>query len=186
MRLDETVEERFWSKVDIRGPDECWPWMAGTSHGYGEFSPTHGTTVRAHRFAYELVKGPIPADLGVLHKCDFKPCCNPTHLWPGTEMDNSRDCVAKGRQARGESHGSHLHPERMARGERNGSCTHPERLARGECNPSAKLTEDKVREARRLFAEGHSKRAIGRLMGVTDVNIGFIVRGKTWKEIGNG
>jgi len=179
-----TTEERFWSKVDKRGPDECWPWKAGKVKGYGWFW-ANGKDIQAHRFVYELVVGPIPNGLNILHKCDNHPCCNPAHLWPGTDLDNARDCIAKGRAVHpcGDHHGTHTHPESVARGERHGQHTHRECTARGERHGSAKLTEANVREIRRLFAEGNTKVAIGRAMGVTATNIGYIVSGKRWQHV---
>ncbi len=180
-----TVEERFWSKIDkSAGPDECWPWKAGTVKGYGWFW-ANGKDNQAHRFVYELVVGAIPDGLDILHKCDNPPCCNPSHLWPGTDLDNVRDCESKGRAVhpRGERNGTHTHPERIPCGERHGSHTHPESRPRGERHVSAKLTEAQVGEIRRLFAEGHFQREIGRLMGVTQAHISKIVLDKAWRHI---
>lgn len=88
-------EEKFWRKVDIRGPDECWPWTAGgnmADGGYGWFRP-EGVGWLAHRFAYELLVGPIPEGLTIDHTCHnrdlscvggracpHRRCCNPAHL----------------------------------------------------------------------------------------------------------
>ena len=55
-------------------------------------------TTYAHRVAYVVAKGPIPAGLAVMHTCDVPPCVNPAHLVLGTQGDNIRDCCAKGRQ----------------------------------------------------------------------------------------
>lgn len=88
------IEERFWSKVDRRGPNECWPWLAGitSSTGYGMFHPHKGESTTAHRFAYELAHGLGSASgLVVDHTCHngtgcppgpcpHRMCCNPTHL----------------------------------------------------------------------------------------------------------
>lgn len=59
----------------------------------------------AHRHAYALVNGPIPAKVLIRHTCDTPLCCNPNHLIPGTYLDNSRDCVDRKRIAHGETHG---------------------------------------------------------------------------------
>jgi len=90
------LEERFWEKVDVRGPDECWPWTRKHNpKGYGQFRKDK--MVQAHRMAWELTNGPIPDGLDVLHTCDNPPCCNPHHLFLGTNDDNMRDMNSKGR-----------------------------------------------------------------------------------------
>ena len=100
-----TTEERFWSKVDIRDKDECWPWIAGRNNrGYGQFK-LHAVMQSAHRVAWELTYGNIPKDewgfsLEVCHKCDSRSCCNPSHLFIGTHLDNVRDMDQKNRRAR--------------------------------------------------------------------------------------
>lgn len=102
-----TLEERFWAKVDNRNGEGCWTWN-GDSYpkGYGRLK-IDGKGKRAHRISYELFCGPIPDGLHVLHKCDNPACVRPDHLWVGTNKDNIRDKVKKGRQAhnRGVNHG---------------------------------------------------------------------------------
>ena len=101
-KYDKKFLERFWSKVSKGGPDECWNWLAWCdSGGYGSISTTNGYT-SAHRVSWELHKGPIPKGMHVLHSCDNPPCINPLHLFLGTQMDNMKDCIAKGRMPRGE------------------------------------------------------------------------------------
>lgn len=86
---------RFWSKVDIKGPDDCWEWKAGL-HGlmdryrYGAFW-NGNKMIKSHRYSYEITNGPIPEGKLVLHKCDNKLCVNPNHLYVGTEADNILD-----------------------------------------------------------------------------------------------
>ena len=88
-----TVEEKFWLNVDVRGEDECWPWLLGTNDkGYGRTSRGF-----AHRRAYEYGTGKKLGELLALHGCDNPPCCNPKHLFSGTHLDNSDDKIGKGR-----------------------------------------------------------------------------------------
>lgn len=98
-------EERFWARADQSGgPDACWNWTGGLlSTGYGRVVVStngHESNVRAHRIAYELVKGPITGGLLVCHSCDNPRCVNPAHLWLGTHRDNGRDASIKGRLRR--------------------------------------------------------------------------------------
>lgn len=94
------LAERFWEKVDIKSEDECWEWNACTyHHGYGKFALTRSNPVYAHRVAYELTYGAIPDDLLICHSCDNRRCCNPHHLFTGTQKDNMQDCKAKGRNS---------------------------------------------------------------------------------------
>lgn len=146
--------------------------------------------------------------------CRNKKCCNPSHLMDGTHQDNSDDAQRDGTVARGERHGSKTHPERlprgdnnparkhpenMARGDRNGSRTrperlrrgdnhparlHPERMARGERQGAAKLTEEKVRNIRAMYASGgHSLRELGREFLVTKRAIQMIIRRESWRHV---
>src|SRR4051812_19427853 len=87
-----TLAERFWAKVDrTAGPDACWPWMGARFwFGHGAVK-VGGRPWGTHRVAWELTNGAIPAGQQVNHRCDHPPCCNPTHLWLGTQLDNVRD-----------------------------------------------------------------------------------------------
>lgn len=89
---------RFWAKVEKRGPDECWPWQGAVTskHGYGNLI-WHGKYVSAHRVAWTVTNGPVPAGMCVLHKCDNRICCNPAHYFLGTKKDNNDDKMRKGR-----------------------------------------------------------------------------------------
>ena len=89
---------RFWSHVDRRGPDDCWPWLgAKTKQGYGSFSAC-SRNKRAHRIAWSLGNGQsIPDSLMACHTCDNPSCVNPAHLWLGTNADNMADCRDKNR-----------------------------------------------------------------------------------------
>lgn len=96
--------KRFWDKVDKtpgHGPQgKCWKWTAGTfTRGYGCFW-LDGRMRLAHRCSWGIAYGKPPDDLCVLHTCDNPPCVNPSHLFLGTDKDNTRDMFEKGRQNR--------------------------------------------------------------------------------------
>jgi len=157
--MDEKTKARFWSKVNRGGPDECWEWQAyriTQRGGYGHIRwkvDGRWAMVRAHRVAWELTHGPA-GDLGVLHACDNPPCCNPAHLFLGTQQSNMRDKIRKGR---------HL---------------------RGEQAPGARLTADDVRRIRRLYANGNiSQRAIAERYAVGQGLISMIILRKRWAHI---
>ena len=100
--------EQFWAKVAVGAPEECWLWTAYRNpDGYGQ-GTWMGQVLLAHRIALSLVDGDFSSTLHVCHSCDNPPCCNPAHLWRGTNRDNQHDKIAKGRAVyrplKGEQH----------------------------------------------------------------------------------
>jgi hypothetical protein len=96
---DEQIE-KFWSQVDVRGPDECWPWKTAKPGEYGVVSLNGGGARIASRVALQISIGPLPNDILACHRCDNPPCCNPGHLFPGTHQQTMQDMVSKGRSKR--------------------------------------------------------------------------------------
>jgi hypothetical protein len=96
----EAQERSFWARVTPSGSDECWEWQGRRDEdGYGRLSVrVPGAPISSHRASWAIHFGPIPPGLFVLHTCDNPPCCNPKHLWLGTNADNMRDSFAKGRK----------------------------------------------------------------------------------------
>lgn len=107
--LTDSDIQRFWQKVDRSSG--CWEWKASFSGKYGQFGIGRSAWY-AHRVAWTIANGPIPDRRYICHSCDNPSCVRPEHLFIGTPTDNVRDCIAKGRDARGE--------KKAVRGERNG------------------------------------------------------------------
>lgn len=158
----EILRERFASKwrKDRSG---CWVWTASTAGaGYGQIKiPRTRRQIYAHRLSHLLHIGAIPAGMDVLHSCDTPYCVNPDHLFLGSPATNAADMSKKGRGTRARKMPQH----------------------QGARNSQAKLTVRDVREARRLLALGLSQRAIGRVLGVTGVQIGHIAHGRSWSHL---
>ena len=171
--MSDTDKERFWGKV-VKS-DGCWLWTGNKFQGYGQIRFA-GKTRRAHRVAWELTRGSIPAGLYVCHHCDNPSCVNPGHLFLGTQTDNMRDCLAKGRfRAAG------------PRGAANGSATHPEMRPTGERNGRAVLTVKDVMEIRRRLAfRGPGAETVTDVaieFGLTKSAVSKIITGRTWKSV---
>lgn len=150
------ILDRFLARV--RFTNGCWIWIGrrtGSCNNYGVIT-FQGNHVLAHRMSWILKNGPIPDGINICHKCDNGLCVRPDHLFPGTQLDNMRDCIAKGR-------------DRKAVGERQGH---------------SKLTEKQVFKIRKLLSLGRfSQRQIGKMFNVTKTAIGFINTRTNWRHI---
>jgi HNH endonuclease len=179
------IVERFWAKVALCAHGRtcascCWEWQGGKVRGYGSAciywrsssaGPHHYQTKRAHRMSWEIVHGPIPHGLWVLHDCphgDNPLCVNTAHLWLGTPDDNQKDSMRKGRRPTGDAHGLRLHP---------GAAAH------GAGNAATKLTPEQVSWARAKHQAGWSYRKIAEALPVTRHTIRAVMTGKTWKHL---
>jgi hypothetical protein len=164
------LKERFWKKVRILGKDDCWEWQAGLLNGGYGFFKYGDKNIPASRMAWILTFGD-PKKLLVLHSCDNPPCCNPNHLFLGTQQDNINDMIKKGRQV-------------VVSGNKNGMVLHPESRPRGEKHPSSKLTDDDVRKIRKMIEDGFIQERIAEKFGVDRAIISNIKRGitRSWVE----
>ena len=182
------IEQRFWSKVDRQeGPvrrgelSPCWPYLEGKYNaGYGQFAIDHSTSVGAHRVAFVLSDGVLTGDKpDTLHRCDFRPCCNPDHLFAGDQADNNADMMAKGRHSHGDAHYSRTRPQCLARGDRNGARIHPE-TRRGERNGRAILTEA---DAIEILLSPLTARVMAAEKGVSRQTIQSIRQRLIWRHV---
>lgn len=152
---------RFYKRTNKNGPVHpvwgiCWMWT-----GPPRFDGYGAITVNckhytAHRYSWTIHRGPIPEETQVLHHCDIPLCVNPNHLFLGTCADNKLDCCEKDRHARGERHGE------------------------------SKLTDENVREIRRLYrfgVRGRGAVSLARMFGVAKPTILGIVKRTMWKHV---
>lgn len=152
-------EERFWAKVDIRGPDDCWEWYAAVypGTGYGAFDAKPFGTSLAHRIAYQLFYEEILSrDECVCHRCDNRLCVNPIHLFKGSHADNMADMARKGRAAR----------------------------QQGVAHPGAKLTDDDVIRLCQMYRDGVHRHDIAQTFGIKPITVSAIALGRNWTHLG--
>lgn len=157
----------FWSRVQTGRANQCWPWKLGvTAAGYGRMR-INGKLEYAHRIAFISANG--PTSLLVCHTCDNPRCCNPAHLFAGTNEDNLKDMARKGRGATGLRSGAHTHPESRPRGIKNGL---------------SKLDDETVLNIRRRYSRGCvTQKALAEESGVDQSLISLIVRRKIWTHL---
>lgn len=181
--LTSTDRERFWSKVDVLSTDQCWLWKAALSCGYGVFNVGKYDLYRSHRLSYYFTYGEDPGSLLVCHKCDNPPCCNPHHLFLGTQQDNVTDRMLKGRYQSGEEHWTHRLPDRVSRGDDRWQRKHPERTPRGSAVGSAKLNESQVSIIRKKLSTGIAGTLIAKEFSISESIVSAIRKGKIWKHV---
>ena len=155
--LKKTISERLFE--GSRKICDCFVWTGHKNKkGYGLiWDQDRRKQITTHRVAWEIANGPIPEGICVLHHCDNPSCVRSDHLFLGTNLDNVKDKMAKGRQQR----------------------------LKGETNPFSKLTDEIIVQARTMYSRGDiSYREIGEHFGVSLWTIGMAIRKKTWGHVG--
>ncbi len=150
----------FWQRVDRSGGENaCWPWLGKIDHdGYGRLYAPPEQWAKAHRVAWRLTHGPIPAGQVVCHACDNPRCVNPAHLYLGTQKENMQDAVRKGR------HDAHRRT--------------------GERNPNHRLTAQQVDEIRNQFDAGqYTCRQLAQRHHLSQSAIWRILQQQRWQNI---
>ncbi len=177
----------FWrQRREVKhGRYVCWEWIGskggGHGGGYGQIL-FQGKLWQVSRLAWTLTFGPVPRKRLICHSCDNPPCFRPSHLWPGTYRQNTRDAARKGRMATGDRNGSRLHPERRPRGDANSARRHPELHPRGERSGNAKLRLRDVIAIRAVCSMPGLGAVLARKYNVSQQLISAIRLGYIWKE----
>ena len=158
--MTEKDKDRFLSRILFtENPNKCWLWGGSfDKYGYGQFhlnaSYKKKKTLKATRISYYIHNNIDPLGLCVCHKCDNPKCCNPNHLFLGTNRENIKDRDLKSRQAKGEK------------------------------AASSKLKESDIKDIREKYmTNGTSWRKLAREYGVHNRTIGKILHSNTWNHI---
>lgn len=159
------IRDVFWRHVKLPvgvSDEDCWEWSGGFHvSGYGKMK-SGGRTLGAHRVAYEIYRGEIPAGLYVCHRCDCPSCVNPSHLFAGTSKENNNDAINKGRRRRFPVVRNKLV---------------------GVRNHASRLVDEQVLQIKSALAGGEPKAALARRYKVSRSSIHRIATGIGWRHV---
>lgn len=159
--LSADFQKKFWSKVNPKRPDECWPIPCPTHGEYPRVSVRikgKNFSYGAHKIAWTIHnKRDVPAGEFVLHKCvGNRNYCNPLHLKSGNQFENMQDMISQARQ----------------------------NYLKGEANPAAKITDETVRQIRRIYqTKQFSLSQIGEMFNLDPSGVRKIAIGIYWKHV---
>ena len=155
------TSESFWARVSIGKKSDCWEWQgACNSVGYGNVA-WDGKIYVSHRISAwlsGLISDPSApkhtTEKGyVLHKCDNRKCCNPSHFFIGNFSDNMKDAYTKKRKAQ----------------------------PKGANHVNAKLSAKQVIQIRKRYTKGEYQVPLAKEFGVSQRVISLVVRGESYK-----
>lgn len=175
-RLSEKDIQRFWSKVDIKGANDCWPWKAKSRgvNGYGLLKHFSGANIIASRISCFLAHGAPPySGARTLHSCDNPPCCNPQHLRWGTAKDNVEDAMKRKR---------HINPPRC-HDVPAWEAKRKKAMPRGQAVWNQSLDETTVRKIWNLHFQKKNVSEIAILTGCKKHVVSDVCRGKSWQHL---
>lgn len=154
MNHQELIADRFYEKCIPITETGCWIWI-GATRGLDNYGAMRvgNRTIGAHRVSYVIHNGNIPRGLQVLHRCDVRHCVNPDHLFVGTQKDNIRDMLNKGR---------------------GGDTSN-----KGESHPACKINESIVKEIRESSL---SQKELRLKYGISQSHIHRIINKQSWRH----
>lgn len=148
---------RFNSKYIKTGNNDCWLWTGWKDKDSYGWIKINKKVYRAHRISYYISNGYFPIN-NCLHTCDTPSCVNPNHLFDGTQADNVKDCVNKGRSRYGKT------------------------FKIGDKPANRKFLQEDIEVIKYLIDNKIPQRSIAKLFKTTHTTISEINCGKTYKE----
>jgi len=154
MLFDDII--RFWGKIDVKSKEECWNWKGSlnSQNGYGRFGIQNSYYITS-RIAYWIYYNIDPEFKLVCHSCNNTLCCNPNHLYLGTQSENIQQSFNELRS-----------------------------IHRGSFNSCAKLNEIKAKQIRNLLENTSlTLREIGEKFGIAISTVGHIKYSQNWTHV---